>query len=176
MSSATAIISTEKVEHRILEVRGHRVLLDADLARMYSVTTSNLNKAVKRNEDRFPPDFMFRLTGEEARNLIFQSGISSRHGGSRWLPLAFTEHGVAMLSSVLRSGRAVRVNIAIMRAFTRTREFLATQHELSRKLSELERRLGTHDEAIRAILGAIHELVDTPSKKRRKRIGFHEAR
>jgi hypothetical protein len=116
------------IAERICLIRGERVLLDADLAALYGVTTANLNKAVQRNADRFPVDFMFQLSPEEGANLIFQSGISSSaHGGRRKLPYAFTEQGVAMLSSVLHSPRAVAVNIEIMRAFVRLRQLLSSR-------------------------------------------------
>ena len=138
---------------------------------LYGVSTGNLNKAVKRNPDRFPSDFMFQLNPEELTNLKFQFGISS-WGGQRARPYAFTEQGVAMLSSVLNSERAVKVNIAIMRAFVKLREMLETNRELARKFSELERRVGKHDEKIAAILEAIRQLMALPKQPRRE-IGFH---
>jgi DNA-binding PadR family transcriptional regulator len=148
------------------------VLLDADLARLYGVTTGNLNKAVKRNQPRFPSDFMFQLTDEEAAALIFQFGRSNRRGGRRHNSYAFTEQGVAMLSSVLRSERAVQVNVAIMRAFVGLRRMLAGNEALARKLAELERRLEGHDQAIKSLFDAIRELMAPPAKPRRE-IGFH---
>ncbi len=147
-------------------------MLDFDLARLYGVTTGNLNKAVNRNPGRFPSDFMFQLTAEEAERLIFQFGISKGRGGRRHRPYAFTEQGVAMLSSVLNSERAVKVNIAIMRAFVKLRKTLETNRELARKFSELEKRVGKHDEEIRAILEAIRQLMAPPETPRRE-IGFH---
>lgn len=165
------IIPVERIARTILIVRGQKVLLDVDLAALYGVTTGNLNKAVKRNKDRFPSDFMFRLSAVEAKRLIFQFGISNGRGGRRALPYAFTEQGVAMLSSVLRSERAVKVNIAIMRAFVRLREALDTNREFARKFSELEKRLGKHDEEIGAIMEAIRRLM-APEKSKRE-IGFH---
>ena len=131
-----AIIPAERVAQSIRWVRGQKVLLDSDLAVLYGVTTGNLNKAVKRNAERFPTDFMFQLDAEEVANLRFQFGISS-WGGRRRLPYAFTEQGVAMLSSVLNSERAVKVNIAIMRAFVKLRETLDTSRELARKVFDL---------------------------------------
>jgi len=166
-----AIIPAERVAQSIRWVRGQKVLLDSDLAVLYGVTTGNLNKAVKRNAERFPTDFMFQLDAEEVANLRFQFGISS-WGGRRRLPYAFTEQGVAMLSSVLNSERAVKVNIAIMRAFVKLRETLDTNRELARKFAELERRVGKHDEEIAAILEAIRQLMARPEKPRRE-IGFH---
>jgi hypothetical protein len=137
----TQLVPVERVESPIHLARGEKVLLDADLARLYDVTTGNLNKAVQRNHQRFPPDFMFQLSDEETTALIFQSGISKQRGGRRHNPYAFTEQGVAMLSSVLRSERAVQVNVAIMRAFVSLRRMLATNVALARKMAELERHL-----------------------------------
>lgn len=165
------IVPTHGIAQAIFILRGQRVILDFELARLYGVTTGNLNKAVSRNRERFPEDFMFRLTAEEARNLRFQFGISS-WGGRRVIPYAFTEQGVAMLSSVLKSERAVKVNIVIMRAFVKLRETLETNRELARKFAELERRVGKHDEKIDAILEAIRQLM-APPKKPRREIGFH---
>ena len=165
------MIAVEKIAQTIFVVRGEKVLLDADLARLYDVTTANLNKAVKRNRDRFPRDFMFQLSAVEAENLIFQFGISS-WGGRRALPYAFTEQGVAMLSSVLRSARAVKVNIAIMRAFVQLRSMLETKRELARKFSELEGRVGKHDGEIAAIIDAIRRLM-APAATPARKIGFH---
>ena len=145
-------------------------MLDAHLAELYAVETRSLNKAVARNLDRFPEDFMFQLTYQEVRNLKFQFG-TSRWGGTRKLPRAFTEQGVAMLSSVLRSRRAVLVNVAIMRAFVRLRQLLATNKELAHKLAELERKLENHDDSIRSLFDAIRQLM-TPLESRRRRIGF----
>jgi len=165
------IIPIERVVQSIRWFRGQKVLLDSDLAALYGVTTGNLNKAVKRNAGRFPTDFMFQLDAEEVANLKFQFGISS-WGGRRRLPYAFTEQGVAMLSSVLNSERAVKVNIAIMRAFVQLRETLDTNRELARKFSELEQRVGKHDHEIAAILEAIRQLMG-PREKPRPEIGFH---
>jgi len=165
------IIPIERIARAILMMRGERVMLDSDLAALYGVTTGNLNKAVKRNIERFPADFMFQLDAEEVANLKFQFGISS-WGGRRRLPYVFTEQGIAMLSSVLNSKRAVRVNIAIMRAFVKLRQMLETNRELAQKFSELERRVGKHDEEISAILEAIRQLMMPPEKPRRE-IGFH---
>jgi len=166
------IIPIQQIAQAIRWVRGERILLDFDLARLYGVTTGNLNKAVRRNRERFPTDFMFQLTAEETKSLIFQFGISKGRGGRRHFPYAFTEQGVAMLSSVLNSERAVKVNIAIMRAFVNLRETLQTNRELARKFSELERRVGKHDEEIAAIIEAIRQLM-APAEKPRREIGFH---
>jgi hypothetical protein len=166
------IIPIERIAQRIRHLRGEKVLFDSDLAQLYGVTTGNLNKAVNRNRHRFPSDFMFQLTAEEAKRLIFQFGISKSRGGRRHMPYAFTEQGVAMLSSVLNSERAVKVNIAIMRAFVNMRRMLETNRELARKFSELERRVGKHDEEIAAIIEAIRQLM-APAEKPRREIGFH---
>lgn len=165
------VIPLEQIAGTILVVRGEKVLLDSDLARLYRVTTGNLNKAIARNRARFPKDFMFRLTRAEVRNLIFQTGISS-WGGRRALPYAFTEQGVAMLSSVLRTERAVKVNIAIMRAFVKLRAVLDGNRALASKFAELESRVGKHDEEIGAIIEAIRQLMKPPSKPPRE-IGFY---
>ena len=145
-------------------------MLDRDLAQLYGVTTFNLNKAVTRNLDRFPRDFMVRLTSKEFENLIFHFGISS-WGGTRKLPRAFTEQGIAMLSSVLRSKRAVHVNIAIMRAFVKLRETLSLHKELAAKLKELERKVEGHDKDIHAVFEAIRRLM-REEEKPKERIGF----
>ncbi len=144
-------------------------MLDADLARLYGVTTGNLNKAVKRNQARFPGDFMFQLTEKEAASLIFQSGRSKSRGGRRNRPFAFTEQGVAMLSSVLNSERAVRVNIAIMRTFVRLREMLLSNADLARKLATLENK---YDAQFKVVFDAIRELMLPPAPPKRQ-IGFH---
>jgi hypothetical protein len=175
-------LSVGRVATRILTIRGHRVLLDEDLAEMYQVPTKALNQAVKRNAERFPEDFMFRVTTEEADSLRSQSAIldtnlksqsvTSRWGGRRRsTPNAFTEQGVAMLSSVLQSPRAVQVNIAIMRAFVAIRRAAASHVALSRRLDELERKHGVHDERLKIVFKAIRELMEPPKKARRK-IGF----
>ena len=167
------IIPVDRVVQSIRWIRGQKVLLDSDLAALYGVTTGNLNKAVGRNRHRFPSDFMFQLTAEEAEDLIFQIGRSKGRGGRRHRPYAFTEQGIAMLSSVLNSNRAIRVNIAIMRAFVKLRQMLETNRELARKFSELEQRVGKHDEEIAAILEAIRQLMAPPEKPRKREIGFH---
>ena len=143
-------VPVEMIERRIYLIRGQKVMLDRDLAELYQVETFNLNKAVKRNHDRFPEDFMFQLSKEEAESLTFQIGMSkpAGRGGRRTPPYAFTQEGVAMLSSVLRSKRAVQVNIAIMRAFFRLREILATNKDLARRISELEGEMLAAAEAL----------------------------
>jgi ORF6N domain len=169
-----AIVSVERIEHAILVLRGHKVMLDTDLALLYDVEPKALNRAVKRNLDRFPVDFMFQLTAEEAKCLRYQSGTldkddkPGRGQYRKYLPYAFTEQGVAMLSSVLRSPRAVQVNIEIMRAFVRLRLMLQQNADLARKLALLEKK---YDAQFRAVFDAIRELMKPPEKTRR-RIGF----
>jgi hypothetical protein len=165
--SKTLTIPVERIEKAILLIRGEKVILDKDLATLYEVSTSVLNKAVTRNIDRFPPDFMFQLTRKEFSELKFHFGISS-WGGTRKLPRAFTEQGVAMLSGVLKSKRAVRVNIEIMRAFVKLRRMLASNDELARKLEELEKK---YDEQFQVVFEAIRQLMTPPERERRK-IGF----
>ena len=148
-------------------IRGQKVILDRDLASLYGVSTGNLNKAVTRNIDRFPEDFMIQLTQAELRNLIFHFGTSS-WGGTRKPPRAFTEQGVAMLSSVLRSKRAVRVNIEIMRAFVRLRRMLQANTVLARQLKDLEKK---YDSQFKVVFDAIRQLMTPPARKSRK-IGF----
>jgi len=159
----------KRVERTVLTIRGHNVMLDADLAALYQVDVKALNQAVKRNRSRFPEDFMFRLTEREATTLRSQIVTAKiGRGGRRSAPYAFTEQGVAMLSSVLRSPRAVRVNIAIMRAFVRVRQELASNSDLARKLSELEEK---YDEQFTAVFEAIRELM-IPRSLAKRRIGF----
>jgi hypothetical protein len=184
------IISIERIAQSIYLLRGQKVMLDFDLATLYGVETRILNQAVKRNRARFPDDFMFQLTPAEVRFLrsqiltlkrqdidteavattSSQFVISSR--GARYRPYAFTEQDVAMLSSVLNSDRAVKVNVAIMRAFVKLRETLETNRELAQKFAELESRVGKHDEEIAAIIEAIRQLI-APPKTPRREIGFH---
>jgi len=175
----TDLIPAERIENKIYLIRGQKVMLDRDLAKLYQTGTRDLNKAVTRNIDRFPNDFMFQLSKEELNNLMFHFGTSNlksqfataRWGGPRKLPKAFTEQGIAMLSSVLRSKRAIQVNIAIMRAFVKLRRVLATHNELTRKFKELELKVGKHDNEIQAIFEAIKKMI-TPTPQPPKRIGF----
>ena len=165
------IIPIERISQSILNLREQRVMLDRDLAALYGVETRVLNQAVKRNADRFPDDFVFTLSRTEIARISQSVTSSSRLKFSKHVR-AFTEEGVAMLSSVLNSERAVKVNIAIMRAFVKLRETLETNRELARKFAELEKRVGKHDEKIDAILEAIRQLM-TPPEKPRREIGFH---
>jgi hypothetical protein len=156
----------ETIERRIFLARGEKVMVDSDLASLYGVTTGNLNLAVKRNPTRFPDDFMFQLTPEEVRNLILQNARSS-WGGSRRRPYVFTEHGVAMLSSVLRSERAVQMNILIVRAFVRIRELTASQKDLAHRVEKLEEMQERHESVIGMLADDIEELrtVEVPAKR-----------
>lgn len=160
-----------QVERKILLIRGQRVMLSADLAVLYGVEAKDLNRAVKRNIDRFPADFMFQLNAKETENLKRHFGTSSWGGARRDFPYAFTELGVAMLSSVLRSKKAIRVNIEIMRAFARLREILAVNKDLAARLEVLERKFNAHDSQFKAVFDAIRDLMNTPEKPK-KRIGF----
>jgi hypothetical protein len=161
------------IERTIHFIRGHKVMLDADLAQLYRVPTFRLNEQVKRNRSRFPRDFMFQLTALEASALTSQIAISnSSRGGRRYRPYAFTEQGVAMLSSVLKSGRAVQVNIAIMRAFVKLRDILATHHELAQRLEQLEGRFDQHDAQIQEVFEAIRALLAPKPDPSKRRIGF----
>jgi hypothetical protein len=171
MTEKKSLTPAENVEDLIFMIRGHRVLVDAYLADLYGVETRNLIQAVKRNLQRFPPDFMFQLTQKEYEALRSQIVISKGKGGRRYLPYVFTEQGVAMLSSVLRSERAIQVNVAIMRVFVRLRGMLAAHRELAVKLEQLEERIEVHDEQIGAIFEAIRQLM-TPPERERKKIGF----
>lgn len=173
MSDTTALIPAEQIEQAIVLLRGQKVMLDRDLAGLYGVETKNLNKAVKRNLDRFPADFMFQLTAEEAESVRFQFGTIETGPYFRYLPYAFTEQGVAMLSSVLQSPRAVQVNIAVMRAFVRLRETLSLHKELAHKLAELERRIESHDTSIQTLFEAIRQLMAPLTPAQKKPIGFH---
>ena len=166
------MVPVEVIERRIYLIRGQKVMLDSDLAELYETATKSLNLAVRRNRDRFPEDFMFQLTKEEARALRFQIETSNKgRGGRRYPPYVFTEHGVAMLSSVLKSKRAIQVNIIIMRAFVRLREMLSAHRDVLRKLEDLERKYQGHDARITAVFDAIRKLVETPPRPHR-RIGF----
>lgn len=176
------VISVVNVEQKIFYIRGQKVMFDRDLALLYGVPTKRLNEQVKRNLKRFPQDFMFELTRQEVESLrsqfatlekyheLSKSSQKGRH--SKYLPFVFTEQGIAMLSSVLNSDRAIQVNIAIMRAFVKLREVLSTHKELAAQLRELERKVGAHDHQIAAIFDAIHKLMAPPPDKPKRPIGF----
>ena len=165
------LIPGQRIEQRIVFIRGHKVILDSDLAELYGVETRALNQAVKRNRERFPEDFMFRLTREEIER-ISQIVTSSRFEKLKFSKnvVAFTEHGVAMLSSVLRSARAIQVNIEIMRTFARFRQILSAHRELSQRLAELEKK---YDAQFKVVFDAIRELM-TPPVPSKRQIGFHD--
>lgn len=166
---SVALVPSEQIARCIRIIRAQKVMIDSDLAVLYQVETGALTRAVKRNLERFPNDFMFQLTEAEFDNLRSQTGISSDWGGRRYLPYAFTEQGIAMLSSVLRSDRAVRVNIQIMRAFVQLRQMLASHAELSRKIAELEQK---YDRQFKVVFDAIQRLVTPPEEKPKRPIGF----
>lgn len=168
-----ALVRIEDIAGSILVLRGHKVLLDTELATLYGVTTKRLNEQVKRNRDRFPEDFLFRLTRDETEAVNrsqFATG-SQKHRDPRFPPYAFTEHGAIMAATVVNSARAVEMSVYIVRAFVKLREMLASNKELLQKLNELERKLQSHDQAIVGILKTIRELMNPPVAKRRP-IGF----
>ncbi len=166
------IIPLERIEKKIYLIRGHKVMFDFDLAELYEVPTKRLKEQVKRNIGRFPDDFMFQLTLEEVKILRPQIATSS-WGGSRYLPYVFTEQGTAMLSSVLSSQRAIAVNIAIIRAFVKLREMMATHHDLAKKINDLERQYKDHDQKIVMIYEAIRNLMTPAQEPAKRKIGFH---
>ncbi len=167
-------IVLESIEKRIYLIRGLKVMLDSDLAELYGVSVKRLNEQVRRNRKRFPPDFMFQLDGDEHQALRSQLATLDVGRGKyrKYLPLAFTEQGVAMLSGVLHSDRAIQVNVAIMRAFVKLRETLALHRDLARKLQDLEDHIAGHDAQIQNIFEAIKQLMEPPVKPM-SRIGFH---
>ncbi len=167
-------IPVDAIAKRILFIRGQRVTLDSDLAELYGVATKQFNQAVKRNQERFPDDFMFQLTKEEHDALRYQSGTSKPGpGGRRYLPYVFTEHGAYMAGNVLNSSRAVEVSIFIVRAFVQLRDLLATHKTLAKQLGELQKRVGDHDKDIAKIINTIHRLLEPPPEPKRRSIGFH---
>jgi hypothetical protein len=163
---------TAPVESRILAFRGHKVILDSDLAELYGVPVKRLNEQVKRNRDRFPDDFMFRLNAEELASLRSRNATSNPgRGGRRYAPYAFTEHGAIMAATVLNSERAVEMSVFVVRAFVRLREMLATNEKLAAKIDELEQRLDIHDASIQDLLEAIRQLM-LPDPPTGRKIGF----
>jgi hypothetical protein len=171
---ARSLIPLARVERAILILRGRRVILDSDLAALYGASAKRLNEQVKRNAERFPADFAFRLTPAEFETLRSQFATSKleRRGGRRTLPTAFTEHGALMAASVLNSPKAVEMSIQVVRAFVRLRHLLASHHQLAAKLDELERKLATHDTHIVALFDAVRSLMANPEKPKRRQIGF----
>jgi hypothetical protein len=171
MHVTSAVVPLERVERTILSLRGQRVILDADLASLYGVTTKRLNEQVRRNEDRFPGDFMFQLTPEEKSEVVANCDHLSRMKFSSTLPFAFTEHGAIMAASVLNTPRAVEIGLFVVRAFVKLRETLSSHRELERKFSDLENQLRNHDEKIQVIIEAIRQLMETPESPAKK-LGF----
>ena len=168
----TEVVLVERISKKIYLLRDQKVMIDEDLAELYNVSTRRLNEQIKRNLERFPSDFMFQLTKSEYEILRSQNATSKKgRGGRRYLPYAFTEQGVAMLSSVLNSKQAIKVNIQIMRAFVKLREILSTNKELAQKLKELKLKIDSHDNQIQAIFEVINQLITPPEKPKRK-IGF----
>src|SRR5579864_2680572 len=168
----TAIVVATKVDSKIFVLRGQRVILDRDLAELYGVEVRHLNQQAKRNARRFPPAFRFQLSAHELKLLRSQNVISSEgHGGARYLPYAFTEHGAIMAATVLNSERAVEMSVFVVRAFVRLREMLATNQQLASKIDELEQRLDTHDASIQELIEAIRELM-APEPGTGRKIGF----
>jgi phage regulator Rha-like protein len=168
MTESIVKLPIERVEGVILVIRGEKVILDVDLARLYGVTTSRLNEQVRRNRERFPEDFMFQVTAEESAILRSQIATSRSHGGRRYLPYAFTEHGAIMAANVLNSERAVQASVQVVRAFVKLRSMLASNAELARKLAELESK---YDRQFKTVFEAIRQLM-TPPVKKDKQIGF----
>jgi hypothetical protein len=172
MDERRVAVPVERIESLIVVVRGQRVLLDVDLARLYGTTTKALNQAVKRNAARFPADFLIRLTREEKQEVVTICDHLRNLKFSPALPNAFTEHGAIMAASVLSTERAVEVSVYVVRAFVRLREMLAGHKELAAKLSELEERVQDHDEAIRSVVAAIRQLMEPPAPDPVRKIGF----
>lgn len=167
------ILPPARIARIIYVIRGHRVMLDSDLATIYGVSTARLNQQVRRNRDRFPEDFVFQLTPGETRNLMLQIATSSlEHGGRRTLPFVFTEHGAIMLATVLNTPVAKEASVRVVRAFVRLREILTTHKKLARRLTELEGKFSGHDEQIRALFNAIRGLMAFPKEPPPKPIGF----
>ncbi|MGH8164142.1 MAG: ORF6N domain-containing protein [Rhodanobacteraceae bacterium] len=162
-----------KLESAIYLVRGQRVMLDADLAEIYQVSTKRLNEQRQRNQSRFPKDFAFQLTKAEFADLRSQIATSRAHGGRRYLPWVFTEHGAIMLASVLNSEVAVAASVRVVRAFVQLREMIAAHEELSHRLGELERKMDTHDEAIVRLFATLRQMLNPPTPKAKPEIGFH---
>jgi hypothetical protein len=170
MARAQHLIPLETIERRIYVIHGHKVMLDFDLAELYGVTTARLNEQVKRNRERFPEDFAFQLTREECDILMSQIAISNAgRGGRRKLPWAFTEHGILMLSSVLRSEQAIQVNITIMRAFVRMREVMIAHKEMARRIDDMERK---YDTQFKAVFDALRRLMASPVPPKKRPIGY----
>ena len=171
MTPSKALIPIKRIEGIIIRLRGLKVIIDSDLARIYGVTTKKLNQAIKRNIHRFPSDFLFQLTQKEKEEVVTICDHLSNLKFSPHLPLAFTEHGAIMAASVLNSERAIKVSVYVVRAFIRLREMASEHRELSRWIAAVEKRLGTHDEQIKVILEALQQLM-LPQEKMQSKIGF----
>ena len=171
MMEGKALIPIERIENVIIQIRDHKVIIDTDLAKIYGVTTRKLNQAIKRNIDRFPPDFLFQLTQKEKEEVITICDHLENLKYSPYLPFVFTEHGAIMAASVLNSERAIHVSVYVVRAFVKLRGMVSTHKELALKLLEMEQRLESHDEQIQAVFEAIQQLMTLPAKPRKK-IGF----
>jgi hypothetical protein len=171
MADKKILVTIENIESKILHIRGQKVMLDTDLADLYGVETKSLNRAIKRNIERFPTDFMFQLTSDEFANLKYQSGTSS-WGGRRTVPFAFTEHGAIMAASVLNSQRAIEISVHVVRAFVHLRDLVSSNKELSAKLDQLERKVAGHDRAIAELINAIRQLMAPSVPNNKRPIGF----
>jgi hypothetical protein len=177
MEDKLDIVPVGQIEQSILMIRGQKIILDRDLAALYGVSTSRLNQQVQRNAERFPEDFMFPLSQDEARRLMLQFATSKRgRGGYRKPPCAFTEHGAIMAASVLKSPQAVKVSVYVVRAFVKLREALSNHRIVGQRLTELERKLQTHDGQIKALIEAIRQLMEPPDTPPKKRIGYASER
>lgn len=175
MSNAGKLILVDRIEPLIQTIRGHKVLLDSDLARLYGVPTKRLNEQVRRNRERFPEDFMFHLDDDEADCLRSQIATLKRGRGQhrKYRPYVFTEHGAMMAANLLNSPQAVEVSVFVVRAFVKLRQWMASQKQLSEKLDELDRKVAGHDEAIRQLVAAMRQLMSPPPATRKRPIGFH---
>lgn len=170
--SKANLVTYKRIETKIISLRAEKVILDSDLASIYGVTTARLNQQVKRNKERFPADFAFRLTKEEFGSLMLQNAISnSMRGGRRKLPLVFTEHGAIMAANVLNSSKAVRMSVLVVRAFVQIRRNISITSELAKRLDDLERKVINHDSDIQALVEAIRQLMQPPEKSK-KTFGF----
>ena len=173
MAAKQNLILVDQIETLILDVRGHKVILDTDLARLYGVATKRLNEQVRRNSDRFPPDFRFQLTAAEKAEVVANCDHLAKLKFSPQLPFAFTEHGAIMAATILNSVRAVEISVFVVRAFVKLRQFVLNYKDLSAKLLDLERKVGAHDDSIRQLVSAIRQLVaPPPDEKPERRIGF----
>ena len=176
MAKSKAIVEVGNIRQRILLIRGEKVIIDADIAEAYGVTTKALNQAVRRNADRFPPDFMFRLTKEEKLEVVTNCDHLQNLKFSPVNPFVFTEHGAIMAASVLNSTKAIEVSVFVVRAFVQLRQTIAGHKELARKIAKLERKLSDHDDQILILVEAIKQMMDPKPLPKKRRIGFHSDR